>query len=144
MGHFPYLPLPTGISNMTYMTMQANKILIVDDEAALVQMCKFILENAGFSVRGAFNGTQALHMVAEEMPDLIILDVMMPGMTGHEVCQTIRQTYGLERPYIMMYSADDRDNTIERCLAAGADEYISKTTSPFDLPSKVRAALVPT
>lgn len=119
-----------------------NKILIVDDEASLVQLCKFILEQSGFSVRGAFNGKQALNILKEELPDIIILDVMMPEMTGIEVCRTIRQEHGSKRPYIMMYTADARDKTRQTCLEAGADKFVTKSVSPFDLPKHFEPELV--
>ena len=88
-----------------------SKILVVDDEHSLVNLCLLILEQAGYTVRGAFSGKQALQMVDDEVPDLILLDVMMPGMDGIEVCRRIRQLMPEQRPYILMYTADDRQNT---------------------------------
>ena len=99
-----------------------NKILVVDDEPSLVDLCRMILEGAGFAVRGAISGRQALEMVEQEMPDLILLDVMMPGMDGIEVCRHIRQEFSTPDPYILMYTADDRDSTRLQSLDAGAND----------------------
>ncbi|MCA9917659.1 MAG: response regulator [Anaerolineales bacterium] len=117
------------------------KILIVDDEQSLVSLCLLILEQAGYQVRGALNGKQALEMVGDERPDLILLDVMMPGMDGIEVCRRIRELIPEQRPYILMYTADDRQLTKTESLNAGATDFISKDTPVFDLPGKIQAYL---
>src|SRR5690606_38892855 len=112
-----------------------------DDEHSLVNLCLLIFEQAGYHVRGAFSGKQALQMVGDEMPDLILLDVMMPGMDGIEVCRRIRQLELTQRPYILMYTADDRQNTKTESLNAGANDLISKETPIFDLPQKIQTYL---
>lgn len=124
------------------MTKNKRKILVVDDEASLVQLCKLILEQAGYKVQSAFSGRQALSRVEEEMPDIIVLDVMMPGMTGIDVCRTIRRGDFDKRPFIIMYTADDRDVTRDSCLDAGADKFVTKSVSPFDLPKQFEGELV--
>ena len=116
---------------------QVQKVLIVDDEASLVQLCKFILEMAGFEVRGAYNGRQALHLVAEEIPDLIVLDVMMPGMNGIEVCRQIRKKHPNHTPYILMYTADESEQTKHNSLGAGANEFITKAIPPHELADRI-------
>lgn len=118
-----------------------SKILVVDDEHSLVNLCLLILEQAGYTVRGAFSGKQALQMVDDEVPDLILLDVMMPGMDGIEVCRRIRQLMPEQRPYILMYTADDRQNTKTESINAGATDLISKETPIFDLPQKIQTYL---
>lgn len=117
------------------------KILVVDDEQSLVNLCLLILEQAGYKVRGAFNGKQALQMVGDEMPDLILLDVMMPGMDGIEVCRRIRELMPEQRPYILMYTADDRQYTKTESINAGATDFISKDIPIFDLPGKIKTYL---
>ena len=117
------------------------KILVVDDEHSLVNLCLLILEQAGYKVRGAFNGQQALQMVGDEMPDLILLDVMMPGMDGIEVCRRIRELVPEQRPYILMYTADDRQYTKTESINAGATDFISKDIPIFDLPGKIKSYL---
>ena len=116
---------------------QSNKILVVDDEASLVNLCQIIFANAGFEVRGASSGREALTMIKEEMPDIILLDVMMPEMNGIELCRAIRSRFQKGRPCILMYTADDRDETRESSFAAGANALITKETLVFELPAKV-------
>jgi len=116
---------------------QSNKILVVDDEASLVNLCQIIFESAGFDVRGARSGREALSMISEEMPDIILLDIMMPEMNGIELCRQIRNQFQTRRPCILMYTADDRDETRETSLAAGANALITKETPVFELPAKV-------
>lgn len=119
-----------------------KQILVVDDEVSLVQLCRIILEEAGYKVREAFNGRQALRLVDEEVPDLILLDVMMPGMTGIEVCKQIRHQHN-GRPLIVMYTADDRDETRTNSLTAGANDVITKDTPIFEVAGKLQSYFVP-
>ena len=120
---------------------QANKILVVDDEISLVQLCQFILEDAGYAVRGALSGSQALDMITDEMPDLVLLDVMMPGMDGIETCRQIRQNYNEQRPYILMYTADDRETTRLNSMDAGANDLLTKDTPVAELASAISSYL---
>lgn len=121
---------------MGYMISLA-KVLVVDDEASLVQLCELVLKSAGFAVLGALSGRQALRLVAEEEPDLVLLDVMMPGMDGIEVCRLIRANSKRPKmPRIIMYTADLRDHTKQRSLAAGADDFITKDIPIYDLPDR--------
>lgn len=115
-----------------------GKVLVVDDEISLVQLCEMVLQSAGFSVCGALSGRQALRLVDEESPDLVLLDVMMPGMDGIEVCRLIRtDKRPRKRPHIIMYTADLRDSTRQNSLAAGADDFITKDIPIYDLPSRL-------
>ncbi len=118
-------------------TAHTNKILVVDDEITLVQVCQLILEGEGHSVRGAVNGRQALRLVSDEMPDVILLDVMMPGMNGIEVCRRIRSDYPHLRPLIIMYTADAREEVRHNSISAGADAFIVKKNPFLDLPAKL-------
>lgn len=118
-----------------------TKILVVDDEMELVQLCRIVLEDAGYKVVGAYNGTQALRVVGEELPHLILLDVMMPGMTGIEVCRHIRDTVGPEVCTIIMYTADDSRETRTNSMEAGANDLISKQVPIFELAGKIREYL---
>jgi len=116
---------------------QTNKVLVVDDEISLVQLCQLILEDAGYEVRGAISGTEALRLIHEDMPDLVLLDVMMPGMDGIQVCREIRHRYEAQRPYILMYTADDRDLTRQTSISAGANDLITKDTPVHELASHI-------
>lgn len=124
-------------------TIPPNKILVVDDEVSLVQVCQLILEGAGHAVRGAVNGRQALRMIAEEMPDFILLDVMMPGMNGIELCRQIRQAYPTSKAIIAMYTADGRAEVQSDSMNAGANAFIIKQNPFYDLPEKINPYLVP-
>lgn len=121
----------------------SKKILVVDDETSLVDLCQIVLENAGFEVRGAYNGKQALNLLKSEMPDLILLDVMMPGMNGIELCREIREKLQEKRVYIVMYTADISDSTRKCSLEAGANDFITKEIPIYDLPVKINDLLVP-
>jgi DNA-binding response OmpR family regulator len=122
---------------------RTKKILIVDDERSLVELCQIILEAAGFDVRGAYSGREALNMIMEEVPDLVLLDFMMPGMDGIEVCRRIRSEYD-RYPRIVMYTADERDSTRSSSISAGANAVLPKETPVYDIPSHLANYLVPT
>jgi DNA-binding response OmpR family regulator len=121
------------------MNTEANKVLVVDDEHSLVQLCQIILESAGFCVRTALNGAEALDLIRQDMPDIVLLDVMMPGMSGIEVCRHIRQKFSAHKPCIFMYTADDSRETYDTSKTAGANAFITKDTPVFDLPTKISA-----
>ena len=121
--------------------MQTAKILVVDDDISLVQLSQLILEDMGYTVRGAVSGSQALVMIAEDMPDLILLDVMMPQMDGFAVCRKIRKRYLPPIPYILMYTADDREETYLKSLEAGANDLITKDTPISELAAKIEVLL---
>lgn len=122
---------------------RTKKILIVDDERSLVELCQIVLGAAGFDVRGAYSGREALNMIMEEVPDLVLLDVMMPGMNGLEVCRQIRSQHD-RRPRIVMYTADERDATRNNSLSAGANAVLPKETPVYDIPVHLANYLVPT
>jgi len=122
--------------------MVRNKLLVVDDEASLVELCQIILEDAGYVVRGAYSGEQALRLVEEEMPDLVLLDVMMPGMSGIDVCRELRARYD-HSLRIVMYTADEREATHNKSLDAGADGILTKEVPIYDIPSHIVRYLVP-
>lgn len=119
-----------------------KKILVVDDEMELVQLYRIVLESEGYNVHGAYNGKQALRLVDEEEPNLILLDVMMPGMDGIEVCRQIRNrddnTAGC---LIIMYTADDSTETKQNSMKAGANDLISKQVSIHELANKIHSYL---
>lgn len=118
-----------------------KKILVVDDEMELVQLCQIVLEDAGYTVNGAYNGQQALRLAVEHKPHLILLDVMMPGMTGIDVCREIRSKEDDEHINckIIMYTADDSPETRVKSLTAGANDLISKQVPIHELTSKINS-----
>ena len=113
------------------------RILVTDDEEMIRELVRFTLErDSTFEVSMASDGESALLMVREQRPDLIILDVRMPGIDGVEVCRRIRAEYNDPRPTILMLSAMGQDSDVERGLEAGADAYFAKPFSPTELLSK--------
>ncbi|HYW19923.1 MAG TPA: response regulator transcription factor [Nodularia sp. (in: cyanobacteria)] len=116
-------------------------ILIVEDELEISQLIQHSLNKEGFSCRISRNGINALQMFQEQPPDLIILDLMIPGLDGLEVCARIRQKPGAKDPYILMLTA--RGEEIDRVigLSTGADDYMVKPFSPRELVARVRALL---
>lgn len=118
-----------------------RSILVVDDEPNIVLSIEFLLKQAGFDVRVARDGDAALAAVKDHMPDLILLDVMMPGRNGYDVCQTIRAQPGGKGTKIIMLTARSRDIEQEKGLAMGADEYVTKPFSTRELVERVKRLL---
>ena len=120
-----------------------RSVLVVDDEANIVLSLEFLLKRAGYDVRVARNGEEAVKAVAERTPDLVILDVMMPTLDGYHVCETIRADPKLRSVRILMLTAKSRDVEREKALALGADDYITKPFSTRDLVERVKTILGP-
>lgn len=115
-----------------------TKILVVDDEKKIVEIVKAYLEKEGFQVIIAYDGKSALENARRELPDLIILDLMLPEVTGWDVCRTLRKES--EVPIIMLTARDDTTDKIVG-LELGADDYITKPFDPKEMVSRVRAVL---
>ena len=114
------------------------KILVVDDEKLLVKGIKFNLENEGYTVECCYDGATAVQMAAQGSYDLIILDLMMPGLDGLEACQRIRQTSTV--PIIMLTArSEDADKLLG--FESGADDYITKPFNILELKARIRALL---
>ena len=118
--------------------MVKEKILVVDDEPGIVELVRLNLEDNDYQVVTAQDGQRALEAYYSEMPDLIVLDVMMPKMNGFEVCQTIRRQSNV--PIIMLTALSDAEEELKG-LESGADDYIGKPFSPGELVARVRAVL---
>ncbi len=116
-------------------------ILIVEDEPEIARLIQLTLDTEGFSCHSCRDGLSALRVFQEQQPDLIILDLMLPGLDGLEVCARIRQKPGAKDPYILMLTA--RGEEIDRVigLSTGADDYLVKPFSPRELVARVRALL---
>ena len=119
-------------------TMQSPRILVVDDEAPIVDLVRGYLEREGFVVESAADGPSAVEAVRTSSPDVVILDVMLPGLDGIEVCRRIRT---FSNAYILMLTA--RGEEIDRImgLTVGADDYLVKPFSPRELVARVKALL---
>lgn len=114
-----------------------STVLIVDDEFAGRQTLESVLDGEGYDLHVAENGMQALEQARKHLPDVILLDIMMPGMTGFEVCQRIRNDPQLaEIPIIVLTALDDRQSMLE-ALKAGADDFITKPFDRFELRARL-------
>ncbi len=113
-------------------------ILVVDDEERMARFIRLNLEHDGFQVVEAFRGMQAIQVMRDQMPDLIILDVMMPDLDGFEVLKIIREVSTV--PVIMLTAKGEEDDRVKG-LELGADDYVTKPFSPRELVSRVKAVL---
>ncbi len=116
-------------------------ILIVEDEAALLTLLRYNLEKEGFEVGEAVDGEEALLMVAERRPDLVVLDWMLPTLSGIEVCRRIRRRPEARNVPIVMLTARGEEADRVRGLNSGADDYVVKPFSPAELVARIRAVL---
>ena len=119
----------------------AKSVLIADDETNIVLSLKFIMEQAGYGVRVAGDGEEAMAAIESEIPDLVLLDVMMPKRNGYDVCQAIRANPEWQDIRVIMLTAKGREVEREKGLALGADDYITKPFSTRDVVSKVKVLL---
>ncbi len=118
-----------------------QKILIADDEPNIVISLEYLLQREGFEVLVARDGVQALAMAQRERPALLVLDVMMPGMTGFDVCQALRADPAMNSMPILLLSAKGRDTDAAKGLGLGANAYLTKPFSTRELVARVRALL---
>lgn len=118
-----------------------RSVLVVDDESMARTLLRLMLVRAGFNVSEAEDGYDALEKVRKNQPDIVLLDVMMPGMDGFAVCETLRSNpETLSLPIIMLSAKTDLDS-INKGLRAGATVYLTKPISPEDLTRHVREVL---
>ena len=119
----------------------AQKVLLVDDDADIVELLRYNLEREGYAVTTALNGKDALKAAKSGRPDLIVLDIMMPGMDGVEVCMQLRQLPEFKNTVITFLTARGEDYSQIAGFDAGADDYITKPVRPKVFVSKVKALL---
>jgi DNA-binding response OmpR family regulator len=119
----------------------SRKVLIAEDEPNIVASLEFLLRQSNYDVRVARDGEEALRLVASFAPQLVLLDVMMPGKSGFEVCRDIRGNPAWRNVKVMMLSAKGRASDIDRGLALGADAYVTKPFSTKALLATVRELL---
>jgi DNA-binding response OmpR family regulator len=117
------------------------KVLIADDEPNIVVSLEFMMKREGYEVLVARDGAQALEAIRRERPQLVLLDGMMPGMSGFEVCEAVRAAEQLREIKILMLTAKGRDTDVARGVGVGADAYVIKPFSTRDLMQKVREML---
>lgn len=116
----------------------ASRILVVDDDTALAEMIGIVLSAEGFDPVFCADGAQALTAFRQYEPDLVLLDLMLPGMNGIEICEKLREESGV--PVVMLTAKSDTTDVV-RGLEAGADDYIPKPFKPKELVARVRARL---
>jgi len=119
----------------------AKRVLIADDEPNIVAALEYLLQQAGYEVLIARNGDEALALLADRIPDLVLLDVMMPRKSGYEICTRIRDQPEWRHIKIVMLSAKGRDAEVNKGLALGADLYITKPFSTRELMGKIDGLL---
>ena len=123
------------------MSAAKTHILIVEDEAPLVELLRYNLERAGYRVSAAGDGEAAMRAIDEDRPDLVLLDWMLPLMSGIEVCRQLRRAPGTANIPIIVLTARGEEHDRVRGLDAGADDYVSKPFSPAELIARIRAVL---
>jgi two-component system KDP operon response regulator KdpE len=123
---------------MEEMKFTNRRILVVDDEERMVRFIRLNLEHDGFIVIEAYNSHQAMDRLRETLPDLILLDVMLPDIDGFEMLRMVRENHDV--PVIMLTAKSEEDDRV-RGLELGADDYVTKPFSPRELVSRVKAVL---
>ena len=118
--------------------MAGKRVLVVDDDVKTVELVKLYLNRDGYRVLTAYDGVEALRLAQESLPDLIVLDIMLPGLDGLEVCRTLRAESDVP---IIMLTAKTTDQDKLTGLNLGADDYVTKPFSPRELAARVRAIL---
>jgi two-component system, OmpR family, response regulator MtrA len=116
-------------------------IVVADDDPDVRDLVQFKLEQAGIDVVGVGDGPAALEACEQRVPDLVLLDVMMPGMSGLDVCRSLRQMTELTAVPVILLTARAQESDIAQGFEAGADDYVVKPFSPRELNSRVQAAL---
>jgi DNA-binding response OmpR family regulator len=118
-----------------------KRILIADDEPSIVAALEYLLQQGGYEVLIARNGDEALGLLEQRVPDLVLLDVMMPRKSGYEICSRIRHQAEWRHIKVIMLSAKGRDAEVNKGLAVGADLYVTKPFSTRELMAKINGLL---
>jgi DNA-binding response OmpR family regulator len=118
-----------------------HKVLIADDEPNIVISLEYLMKRAGYQVSIARDGQEALDTIRRERPRLVLLDVMMPRKSGHEVCQELRADEQIKDTLVLMLTAKGRDTDVDKGLGVGADAYMTKPFATKELVAKVAEML---
>ena len=119
----------------------AHKILVVDDDPYILMSLEFLMRKNGFDVMVARNGTEALDMVEKQLPDLVLLDIMMPDVDGYEICRYIKKSSRLKNTKVVFVSAKSKESDIQKSYELGASLYITKPFSTRELLKQVKELL---
>lgn len=117
------------------------RVLIVEDEPSMVELLRYNLESEGFEVKSAYDGEEAMLLIEEQTPDLVLLDWMLPKLSGIEICRQLRRNQEFRNLPVIMITARGEESDRIRGLDVGADDYVSKPFSPAELLARVRAVL---
>src|SRR5512139_4115517 len=117
------------------------RVLVVDDDADILALVSYKLSRSGFEVDSARDGQKAIERLTANPPDLVLLDIMMPGLSGLEVLDRLRSSATTARLPVIMLTAKAQEGDVERGFERGADDYIIKPFSPRELVSRVQAVL---
>ena len=121
--------------------MPDKKVLICDDEPYILESVSFIVREEGYQVLTAGDGEQALQVLSSERPDLVLLDIMMPGKSGFEVCRELKADESMRGTYVILLTAMGQDRDMEDGYQSGADEYMTKPFSPRSLRRRLHELL---
>ena len=126
---------------MTYDETQKAKVLVVDDNLQNLELILAYLEDIDCQTLSAEGGQQALEIIENQMPDLVLLDVMMPKISGFEVCKKIKNNPKTQQIPVIMVTALNEIGDIERAIASGTDDFLSKPVNKWELLTRVRTML---
>lgn len=118
-----------------------TRVVVADDDDDILESIRFKLEQAGMDVEAVGHGVAALEACCRETPDLVLLGVMMPGMSGLDVCRTLRDDLGMGSVPVILLTARAQESDVDQGFHAGADDYVVKPFSPRELSSRGRAVL---
>ena len=116
-----------------------HKVLVVDDEEPILELLKYNLEKGGFEVKTALDGTRAVEIAKKFVPDLVLLDIMMPKMDGVETCRLLRDIPELQKTFVVFLTARSEEYSEVAAFDVGADDYITKPIKPRALMSRINA-----
>lgn len=118
-----------------------KKVLVVDDEPAILMSLDFLMKKEGYNVFIARDGEEALTIIKKEVPDLIVLDIMMPNVDGYEVCKYVKNTTEYKNIKVIFLSAKTKQSDIDKGFSLGADDYMVKPFSTKELVKRVKQLL---
>ena len=121
------------------MVNRPHKVLVVDDEEPILELLKYNLEKEGYEVATAVDGVKAVEMAKKFQPDLVLLDIMMPGMDGVETCRRIREIPEIQKTFVIFLTARSEEYSEVAAFDVGADDYITKPIKPRALISRINA-----
>jgi len=132
---------PMTVGGEVLLEKERKSVLIVDDEPHIVNLVKLSLDKSKFSVSGAYSAREALRLVETQMPDVILVDIMMPGVNGYELCQALRENSRTKHVPIIILSAKGQMNDKLHAIDVGADDYITKPFDPMELERRIKLNL---